>query len=365
MKKTILLLMMFIISIINAQDKIYVHTATAANSSGHITTIDHPDLNGNPNAGIVYKHVWNPNNATGVFNDNIDGLWYDGSQWTIFNEDINTMVDGAQYFIYIAADPADVITHVADVAHQGAAPSFTEIDHPLLNDNNPGPYAIMSNYWNPFSTYNSFNYGFWYDPSTNRRNIYTENGSTIPENTAFKLLVIGNGVSYHSHQSDASNISSNWTVLDQPDLNGNPNATFVFSHYWGINGAGSEVTIDKTLSAWYTGTNWAIYTEDQSPMPEGIAFDIIIADQEILGNDDVVLENKTILYPNPAINNTTITSSQEISNIKIFNILGQEVQSFSGNGTTMALDISTIQIGTYFVKVEAENGTETLKLIKQ
>jgi len=223
----------------------------------------------------------------------------------------------------------------------------------------------MSNYWNPNSVYNTHNYGFWYNTDSERRNIYTENGTNIPEDAAFKILVIGAGVSYLEHLSDASNISGNWTVLDHPDLNGNPNATFVFSHYYGVSGAGSQVTIDKVLSAWYTGTNWAIYTEDQSVMPEGIAFDIIIADQEILGNDDVVLENKTILYPNPAINNTTITSSQEISNIKIFNILGQEVQNFSGNGTTMTLDISTIQTGTYFVKVEAENGTDTLKLIKQ
>ncbi len=367
MKKITTMLFLMLCLTLTAQDKIYVHTATAANISGHITYIDHPDLNGNPNAGIVYSHVWNPNGTVGVYNNNIDGLWYDGPQWAIFNEDtaIN-MVEGAQFFIYIASDPSDVITHISTAANQGTDGSYTtEIDDANFNNADPGPYAIISNYWNPNAVYNTHLYSFYYDDVTNRRGFYNRDFDPIPDGAAFKILVNGAGVSRFTHTTDATNNNSNWTILDHPDLNGNPNATFVFSHYWGLSGNAGDIGNTK-LSAWYDGNNWAIYLEDNTlTMNTGISFDIIVASQEILGNNDIAIESNLLMYPNPATNLTTITSLQEISNLQIFNILGQEVQNISGKGKSMQLDISTLETGTYFVKIETEFGTDSLKLIKQ
>ena len=74
MKKIFTLLLLISISFIYAQDKTYVHTATADNTNNDITIINHPDLNGNPNAGIVYSHVWNPNGGPSSFNDNFTTL---------------------------------------------------------------------------------------------------------------------------------------------------------------------------------------------------------------------------------------------------------------------------------------------------
>ncbi len=367
MKKMTFIVMLFLISITYAQDKIYVHTATAANTSNSNTYIDHPDLNGNPNADVVFKHVWNPNGEAGVYNDNIDGLWYSDVQnkWVIGNEDLSDMVVGAQFFVYIASDPSTVITHIADAAHVGDVDSYTEIDDPLFNGLNPGPYAVMSKYWNPNNVLNPYNYGFWYNTSTNKRNIYTENGTTIPENAAFKVLVNGTGTGKTSVLSSASNINNNWVVIDYPPLNGNPNATFVFEHFWGVSGGSdTQVTLDKVFGAWYTGTNWAIYTEDGSPMPEGMAFDIIVADQDILGNDEFTAETFS-MYPNPANNVTTISALEEITSIKIFNILGQEVANLNGNGNSMQVDVSSFSTGNYIVKVQTENASQSLKLIKQ
>ena len=368
MKKIILLLMVFIVSIINAQDKIYVHITTAANSDGNVTYINHPDLNGNPNAGIVYSHVWNPNGNSGIYNNNITGLWYSNveNKWAIFNEDLSPIKEDSQYFIYIAADPSQVITHISTAANQGTDGTYTtNIDDPSFNNSDPGPYAIISNYWNPNSVYNTHLYSFYYDSANSKRGFYNRDFGPIPDGAAFKILVNGSGVSRYTHTTSAANNSGNWTVIDHPDLNGNPNATFVFSHYWGLNGNTGPVGNTK-LGAWYNGTNWAIYLEDNSlTMDEGISFDIIIAPQEILGNNDITTESNIVMYPNPATNKTTISSSNEISNIRVFNILGQEVQTFSSNGTTMDLDVSSLQSGTYFVKIETELGTDTLKLIKQ
>lgn len=379
MKKIISILTVLLFSfVLHAQDKIYVHTATAANTSGHITYINHPDLNGNPNAGIVFSHVWNPNGTSGVGNNNIDGLWYDAAaqKWTIFNEDFSPMVEGAKFFVYIASNPSDVITHVASVANQNpGAAQYTVLDSGIFGVD-PGPYAVMSNYWDPNGVYNPHNYGFFYDDifGTNTRNIFNENGTGIPTDAAFKILVTGTGViDRFTHQATAANIGGAFgesSEIDNPFLNNNPNASFVFSHYWGENGTSSQVNVDKKVGTWYSTVTgrWNLFTEDISPFPEGTAFDIIVADQEVLGTEDFSTPVNISLYPNPVKETATVTATEFIKTINIYNLLGQEIATMTPEDSknTVSLPVSNLQAGTYMVRVQTQNGkTQTIKLIKQ
>ncbi len=140
MKKIFTLLAIVICTVSYAQDKIYVHTATVENTTNDITYINHPDLNGNPNAGIVYSHVWNPNEESGVYNDNFTTLFYSTieNKWTIATEDFSDIVIGSHYNVYIAANESSVITHIASPANIGQYGDYTTvIDDPLLNGDNP------------------------------------------------------------------------------------------------------------------------------------------------------------------------------------------------------------------------------------
>ena len=158
MKTFFTLLLLVLFGVTNAQDKIYVHTATAANSGDNVTVIDHPDLNGNPNAGLVFVHNWNPGGTNSMYNDNVTGLYYDGLYWAIFNEESSVdIVEGSHYNIYIA-DDSNVITHIATAANQGINAFDTLIDDPAFNGNFPGPFAVLSNYWNPNNVYNNYYY---------------------------------------------------------------------------------------------------------------------------------------------------------------------------------------------------------------
>jgi len=65
------------------------------------------------------------------------------------------------------------------------------------------------------------------------------------------------------------------------------------------NGASSEVLIDKVLGTYYNGSQWGIYTEDVSNMPEGLAFDIIVTPQWGLGIENSILEANLEAFPNP------------------------------------------------------------------
>lgn len=353
-----------------AQDKIYVHTATAENSSGNVTYIDNPDLNNDPNAAVVYTHSWNPSGLSPVYNNNVTGLWYSSGagKWAIYNEDASTIVPGSHYMIYIASNPANVITQISNAGNAGSFGNYTTaVDNVLLNNLNPGPYAVMCHYYNPNAVYNTQNFGFYYDTALNKRGIFDEDATpAIPDGAAFRILVNGEASARFTHQSLVSNTSGNVTTIDNAALNGNPNATFVFSHYWGVNGSDTEVNLNAVTSSYYDGSRWNIYLEDTTlSMPINAAFDIIVAPVEVLNVQDIQNMASIKMYPNPAQNNVQFTATENIEKISIFNILGQEVLSSVVGNTSKDLDISQLTTGTYLAKIETATGIQTIKLLKQ
>ena len=83
-----------------------------------------------------------------------------------------------------------------------------------------------------------------------------------------------------------------------------------------------------------------------------------------LGTTDLEV-SKFSAYPNPTNDKWTISSTSEISNISLFDILGKQVQSLSPNNNEASIDASSLGTGIYFAKIQGVNGSKTLKLIKQ
>ena len=44
---------------------------------------------------------WNPPGQSGVYNDHATGVWYNGSQWAIYNQDLAAMPPGASFNVLI------------------------------------------------------------------------------------------------------------------------------------------------------------------------------------------------------------------------------------------------------------------------
>ncbi len=347
-----------------AQDQMFVHTATTTSISDNKTYIDHPDLNMNPDAKIVITHNWNPLGSTGVYNINVTGVLYDTieEKWAIQNEDSTVpMLENTSYNIYVArAD--EVIEHIATTANQGTGPFYTVLDHPLLNET-PSRKIVFSTYYNPNQVYNRKRYGMFYDEINLDRVIYTENFSNIPVNSAFFVVIEGDNVQSLRHEATPQNITNNRTVIDHPHLNNNPNAVIIFSHNWGIAGDASNVIIDKVMGVQYIDDQWAIFTEDQSPMPEDAKFDVIINAAPLYVNENQLLNLS--VYPNPVIDFVSITSEENISKLNIYNLRGNLVLTSEENSTTVKLDLSELSGGIYFSEIFSEGKKKTLKLIKQ
>ncbi len=69
-----------------------------------------------------------------------------------------------------------------------------------------------------------------------------------------------------------------------------------------------------------------------------------------------------MIYPNPANTGITITSSEEIKQVTLNNILGQIVYSNDYATQQVHVDIFMLPAGVYFIKI---NGSEIRKLVKQ
>lgn len=364
MKKMSLLIAIFVLISTYAQDTMFIHTTNTSNIANNVTYLDHPDLNSNPSACLNYVHNWNPGGIGGVYNDNADGLWYNASnnRWAIYNEVPTVdMIEGASFTVYIA-DDGQCIDHVATVGNIDG--SSTDIDDPLFNSNNPGPYAFMNTYYNPNNVYNPGNWATYFYTTGDVRSIFEQNNTDVPVGAAFKIAIPGSSTTRFTHTATDANTVSNSTIIDHPELNGNPDATFLFMHYFGIE-PGTDVQLDARLGVWYNGSNWNIYREYLAPMLEGVAFDIAIGKNVTLTVDEQIVLNEVVIYPNPASEILTITAATMMDQIEIISIEGRSIQTVKVNTTSASLPLASLALGIYILKTTMGNQTQTTRFIKK
>jgi hypothetical protein len=76
--------------------------------------------------------------------------------------------------------------------------------------------------------------------------------------------------------------------------------------------------------------------------------------------------NKTLIFPNPALNIVTIKSNSTIEKLTLYDMLGKQVYNLSLSNLVFehSLDISTLNSGVYHLRIKTANGIETQKIIK-
>lgn len=95
------------------------------------------------------------------------------------------------------------------------------------------------------------------------------------------------------------------------------------------------------------------------------AFNIIVSDTVTLSTTDLDSDTAFSYYPNPVNTMLTLSSKKEISNVIVFNMIGQEVYTEIANSLKVNLDMSNLQSGAYFVKITMDNVTKTIRVIKE
>ncbi|WP_447635586.1 T9SS type A sorting domain-containing protein [Flavobacterium microcysteis] len=75
--------------------------------------------------------------------------------------------------------------------------------------------------------------------------------------------------------------------------------------------------------------------------------------------------NSLAVYPNPAKDVLNVKYKSDIQDVKVYNLLGQEVLSQKAGQSDFQLNTSKLSAGTYVVKLSAEGGQHNFKLVKE
>jgi hypothetical protein len=75
--------------------------------------------------------------------------------------------------------------------------------------------------------------------------------------------------------------------------------------------------------------------------------------------------SKIKMYPNPATNMLNIEALNEIENISVYNLLGQEVISKTTNNKVVNLDIASINSGIYIIKTTIDGVVSASRFVKE
>lgn len=319
MKKTTLLLAFFLggMNTMIAQ-AVFRHVTSAANTGhaagtrAHITVLNHPRLNGNPSALIFILPNYNLNgaDATGADYTQNAGVWYNGSRWTIFNQDTTAAMPLGMTFNVLVAPPGNpnCFPVTCTAASKAGLPNGMVIDHPASNGKTNAMLLVTqnrANVYNDASQIVTYSGGKWYISNNGYmaywRGDTKDTRCLMPEGSRFNVMVIENGQApgfpdarAFQHTATKANISNpHITFLDQPGLSGNRDAILLATAYWGHGDA------DRTgphqaggpynegpLVAWYDHPSdpwkyrdnaWSLYNGNSAQMPEGAKVFVVAA----------------------------------------------------------------------------------------
>ncbi len=184
--------------------------------------------------------------------------------------------------------------------------------------------------------------------------------------------------------------NNDWLISPQIDLGINSSMTFwvkSFSDQYGLEEYNVGVSTTGMEPGDFTFLNTEVleapttWTEEyyDLSMYDGqsvyVAINCVSTDRWVFMVDDISVdftvgvpdiqteENAVSVFPNPATNQITIVSANEITEVDIYNYVGQMVYSSVAKNTTMTLNTSSLSTGVYFIKVKSEVGITTRKLM--
>ncbi len=90
-----------------------------------------------------------------------------------------------------------------------------------------------------------------------------------------------------------------------------------------------------------------------------------VINQQVLSNESFELNNKIVIYPNPANDFINLNSNFIINKIEIQDLNGRIVSTENHNSENIVLDINQLSKGIYLIKVQTENGFSIKKFVKE
>jgi len=132
-----------------------------------------------------------------------------------------------------------------------------------------------------------------------------------------------------------------------------------------IGGHGHILLKIKTQNTLVTGDAVAnrgdIFFDYNFPIDTGLANTVF----QTLSNSVFEIDSSVAVYPNPAVNEVTITADSKIKSIQLYDAQGRIILTRLMDDLESKLDISSRSKGIYFIKIITEKGAIVEKLMKE
>ena len=122
-------------------------------------------------------------------------------------------------------------------------------------------------------------------------------------------------------------------------------------------GLGNNTQVDYVKVKWLSGIEDIIYNVNSNQLIEITEGNHPLS---LSSNQQDLFE----YYPNPVKNKLNFKSSEPITKITIFTILGHYLKTLNLSDTTNSIDLSDFTKGLYLIKVETQSQVKNLKIIK-
>ncbi len=258
-------------------DVFYTHVNNNISSS-HISSLNHPDLNGDSGADDIHiTSNWSHNGAAGPYNNDNEGVYYTGGKWRIFNEGLLDIASNAAFNVVKFGATTNTFEHEVTAAGN----NYTTINNSGLDGASQRILQVTQHYT---GTYNDHPPGVWY--GFGKWNISNLDLVNIPDGANYNVYYQEPSKSAWEHVATAANIISNWTVLDNPIINGVPCAQVHVTQ-----SASQGVFNEHPVGVWYTGGRWSVYNQDEVAMPEGAAFHVVVSPEQVAACSDLIFKD--------------------------------------------------------------------------
>ena len=183
-----------------------------------------------------------------------------------------------------ASKPAESTTFVHSATQENSAGDYTYLDDPGLNGDPDAVVLAKPTAARGGGGDYDHNVGVWFEPNAQKWAIFNQDLAPVPDGATFQVVIPAEPDGF-VHRSTPENASENGTYLDDPLVNGKPDAVLSVTQNWNP-GGGEGVYNDHAMGVRYDDGRgaWEIYNEDGSALPEGASFNVGVPKVSLAAN---------------------------------------------------------------------------------
>src|SRR6266487_372409 len=187
----------------------------------------------------------------------------------------------------VAAHPesgsgAIVYVHTATAAN--ITSNWTDLDNSVTN-NNPQAVIFIAPNWNPGSAmgmYDNHPVGVWYH--NGKWAIFNQDRATMPMGASFNVYALpqANDQDVFVHTTTSANSTNFSTTIDNSYSNNQSSVILLVTPNWNP-GSTRGVYDNHPVGVWYHNGKWHIFNEDQTAIPAGASFNVVVLQNIVQG----------------------------------------------------------------------------------